>query len=113
MNRTKRYTPLIVVLHVLLIVLAYASPLWLDWKIVAIGVILNYVQILLAGGCVLSLAQFEDKEQTFHEWYLSKFGIKVHRRPFNFALRYIVPFVILGTAITIQVFAQISVLASF
>jgi len=113
MAETKKYTPLIITLHVVIILLAYSSPFWLDWKLVALGVALNFVQLLVAGGCVLSLAQFEDKEQTFHEWYLKKFGVLVNRKPLNFTLRYIVPFVILSVAILFQVVAQTHVLTGF
>lgn len=103
---------LIIAAHIIIILLAYSSPFWLDWRLVALGVVINYIQILIAGGCVLSLAQFEDKGQTFHEWYLKKFGIKVNRRAVNFTLRYIVPFVLLGLAVLFQVAAHIKVLAS-
>lgn len=62
---------------------------------------------------MLSLAQFEDKEQTFHEWYLKKLGVRVNRKPLNFVLRYIVPFVILGAAVLFQLIAHVHVLTNF
>jgi len=106
MNRT----PVVVVLHIIIILLAYSAPFWLDWRLVALGVVVNYIQILIIGGCVLSHAQFEDKGQTFHEWYLKKFGLKVNRKILNRVLRYVVPFVLLGSAVLIQVVFDIKVL---
>lgn len=105
--------PLVIIAHIVIILLAYSAPFWLDWRLVALGVVLNYVQILIFKGCVLSLAQFEDKKQTFHEWYLSKFGLKPNRNILNFILRYIVPFVLLGIAIVYQLIFKASVLIQF
>jgi hypothetical protein len=113
MSRSKAHTPSIIILHAVIILLAYSSPFWLDWRLVALGIIANYIQILVVGGCVLSHAQFEDKGQSFHEWYLRKLGIKVNRRHLNFILRWIIPFVLLATAILFQVVAGVKVIASF
>lgn len=108
-----KYTPIIVILHVIIIILAYTSPFWLDWRLVALGIIANYIQILIVGGCVLSHAQFEDKGQSFHEWYLKKFGLKVNRRILNVVLRWVIPFLLLAIAILFQVVAHVKVLVSF
>ena len=105
--------PIIIVVHVVIILLAYSAPFWLDWKLVLIGVALNYLQIFIFKGCVLSLAQFEDKKQTFHEWYLRKFGFTPSRAVLNFILRYIIPFVILGTAVIYQLALNIHVPVQF
>jgi hypothetical protein len=94
---------LIVLFHILIILLAYSSPIWLDWRFVLVGVILNFIQILILGGCVLSHAQFEDKKLTFHEWYLHKLGLKPNRTILNFVLRYIIPFILLVLALVFQV----------
>lgn len=105
--------PFVIILHVIVILLAYSAPFWLDWRLVAVGVVLNYIQIVIFKGCVLSLAQFEDKKQTFHEWYLRKFGLKPNRNVLNFILRYIIPFVLLGIAIVYQLIFKIHVLVQF
>lgn len=104
--------PLIIVLHTVVILLAYSAPFWLDWRLVLVGVILNYIQILIFDGCVLSHAQFEDKKQTFHEWYLRKIGLRPNRTALNFTLRYIVPFLLLGLAVFFQVTFNQQVLVS-
>ena len=105
--------PIIIVAHIVIILLAYSAPLWLDWRLVLVGVVLNYIQILIFKGCVLSRAQFEDKKQTFHEWYLRKLGFKPNRKILNFTLRYIVPFVLLGIAALSQLGLHVKVLVSF
>ena len=102
--------PLVIIAHIVVILLAYSAPFWLDWRLVTLGVVLNYVQIIIFKGCVLSLAQFEDKKQTFHEWYLRKFGFKPNRNILNFTLRYIIPFVLLGIAVVYQLMLKIHVL---
>jgi putative flippase GtrA len=104
--------PIIIAAHIIIILLAYTAPFWLDWKLVLVGVILNYIQILIFKGCVLSHAQFEDKKQSFHEWYLRKLGFKPSRRVLNFALRGIIPFVLLGLALLFQVLLKVNVLVS-
>jgi hypothetical protein len=71
------------------------------------------MQILIFKGCVLSLAQFEDKGQTFHEWYLRKMGFKPNRSVLNFILRYVIPFALLGVAIVYQVVLNIDVPIQF
>ncbi|MFZ3010174.1 MAG: hypothetical protein WA030_04145 [Candidatus Microsaccharimonas sp.] len=105
--------PIIIIAHVIIILLAYSSPFWLDWRLVLIGVIANYVQVIIFKGCILSHAQFQDKRQTFHEWYLRKFGFKPNRKVLSFVLRYVIPFVLLGTAIIFQVLLGLKVLTSF
>ena len=105
--------PLTIIAHILVILLAYSSPFWLDWRLVLAGVVLNYIQILIFKGCVLSHAQFEDKKQTFHEWYLRKFGFKPNRKVLSFVLRYVIPFVLLGLALVFQVVLNVKVFASF
>lgn len=93
----------VILLHVVLILLAYSSFVWLDWKLVIVGVGLYYMQLLVFGWCVLSLAQFDREKISFHEWYLTKLGIKVNRKRLNFALTWIIPFVIVGLAVIVQV----------
>lgn len=94
--------PLVIIVHAIIILLAYSSPFWLDWRLILVGIVLNYIQIIIFKGCVLSRAQFEDKGQTFHEWYLRKLGLKPSRAVLNFTLRYIVPFALLGIALLFQ-----------
>lgn len=95
--------PFLVIAHILIIIAAYSSPFWLDWRIIALGVALYYIQLALFGGCLLSLAQFEGEKKSFHEWYLEKLGIIVNRRKLKFFLNQVLPFIILALGITVQV----------
>ena len=79
------------ILHIVVILIAYSSPWWLDWRIVAVGVLAYYLQILIFKGCVLSLAQFKGEKKSFHEWYLTKLGLRVNRRKLRFFLDVILP----------------------
>lgn len=101
---------IIIIAHIVIIVLAYSSPFWLDWRLILVGVALNYIQILIFKGCVLSHAQFEDKKQSFHEWYLRKLGLKPNRQILNFSLRWIIPLVLLGFALVLQVILKLDIL---
>lgn len=109
----KSYTPGIIILHIAVILLADTSPLWLDWKLILLGIVIYYVQIAVLGGCVLSQAQFQDKKEIFHDWCLRKLGFKPNRKILNFILRYVGPFLLLGLAIIFQVILQNKVLTSF
>ena len=103
---------IIIIAHIIIILLAYSAPFWLDWRLVLAGVVLNYIQILIFKGCVLSHAQFKDKKQSFHEWYLRKFGFKPNRNILNFVLRYIVPLSLLGIALGFQLGMHVRVLVT-
>lgn len=81
----------IIDLHVLLILLAYSSPLWLDWRFISIGVGVYYLQLLVFGWCVLSLKQFHGQKQTFHGWYLAKIGVQPDPKQLRFILNYVIP----------------------
>lgn len=74
-------TKLLPLLHLMLLLLSFSSPFWIDWKIVLIGFILYELQKILLKGCVLSFAEFGSKDgrpvQHFTPYYLKKiFGIK-------------------------------------
>ncbi|QQS69330.1 hypothetical protein IPP75_05470 [Candidatus Saccharibacteria bacterium] len=84
-----------------LIVVAYTSPFWLDWRLITVGVLVYYAQLIIFGWCVLSTAQFGEKK-TFHEWYLSKLGVHPNPKTLKFFLDFIIPPVLVFVAINIQ-----------
>ena len=55
----------IIVLHWLIAILAFFSFLWLDYKLIIVGILLYWLQIFIFGACVLSIAQFKTRESTF------------------------------------------------
>ncbi|MFZ2513224.1 MAG: hypothetical protein WAW63_02080 [Candidatus Saccharimonadales bacterium] len=81
---------LIIAVHTLLIIAAYSSPFWLDWRLILLGIIIYYTQLVIFGWCVLSTAQFGER-RTFHEWYLAKLGFHPNPRMLHFALDYVIP----------------------
>lgn len=88
--------------HIIVILFAYSSPFWLDWRLVAVGVTLYYIQIAVFNGCILSLAQFKGERISFHEWYLTKWGIPINRTKLKFFLDNILPFIFLSLALIVQ-----------
>ena len=93
---------LTIVAHTVIIILLYTSPLWLGWKLIAIAIILNYIQIYIFGGCVLTIKQLKSTKISFQEWLLAQLGAKVNRPKFNRFLRWQLPFIILFLAIVWQ-----------
>ena len=98
----KRHTKIIIGIHTILIVLLYTAPLWLSWKLIALVIVLNYIQILIFGGCILTIQQFDSAEMSFQEWLWSHFGFTINRLKFNRFIKWYLPFIILGIAFVFQ-----------
>jgi len=56
---------LIIIFHIIIMVFAYSSPFWLDYRLIMVGLLLYYLQILVFGGCILTFAQFGRWDETF------------------------------------------------
>jgi hypothetical protein len=93
---------LVIFVHTLLIILLYASPFWLSWKLILILIVLNYLQLFLFGGCVLTIRQFRSVEISFQEWLLDRLGVKVDRPKFNRFLKWQLPFILLALSLLWQ-----------
>ncbi|MBI4057820.1 hypothetical protein HY405_00675 [Candidatus Microgenomates bacterium] len=92
-----------VAVHTVIVFLLYTSPFWLDWKLIIPAIILNYTQMYIFGGCILTNKQFENVEISFHEWLLSKARVSIKNRlKFLRFLRWQLPFIILALAILWQ-----------
>lgn len=90
-------------LHLAFGILAASSPFWISWKIILIGIVLFYVQHFLYGRCLLTTFQFKGKDVDFVHYYLKKFGFNFPRKKVAFVVTYILPFLILTTALIRQV----------
>lgn len=88
--------------HIGLIVMWYASPFFLDWRIVAGTVAFYYAQNRIHGGCILSTLQFSQKDEGFFAHYLRRIGLKVDHRTLKL-LGHLIPQAILITAVFYQV----------
>ena len=94
---------LVIAVHIAILLLMYASPFWLDWRLICLLAVVNFVQFYLFGGCILAKYQFKGTEIGFQEWLLSKLGIKVNHQRFKRFALFILPFLIVGVAIIWQV----------
>lgn len=103
---------ILIIVHMIIAILAATSFIWLDYKILLIGILLFWLQILVFGSCVLTIAQFKNKDTVFIGVYLNKI-----LRYFNFKeltikqqkifVRYIEPAIILLLALILQVIFKI------
>jgi len=68
--------------HLILIILLWASPFWLSWKLIILAIVLYYLQLLVFKDCILTKAQFGEKKRstTFYWYYLTKLGFRLDRK---------------------------------
>ncbi len=94
----------IALLHILIILAIYAMPWWLDWRLIIVYGLLNYLQIKELGGCIISKIQFKNKHEGFYKHYLNKYFPKnnITNRELNIALDYILPAVLVIVAYIVQ-----------
>jgi hypothetical protein len=102
-------------LHTLIIILAWLSPFWLDWKIVFICLFLYYLQMILFKGCILVNLQFnnsikEKSDMTMYAYWTEKFGIKTNRKKLKFISSWIMPTIILVLTILWQIILNMPIL---
>ena len=89
--------------HLFLILIAYLSPLLFRWQLILIGVIVLFLQWIFFQGCILTHAQFgKDKYMTFYYKYLTLMGISVDKKKLKFLMTWIMPFLVLFVALTLQ-----------
>ncbi len=107
--KTKSNFGLIFWIHLFFIIIAYASPFLLNWKIVLFGVILIYIQNFVFQGCLLTHAQFgKDPYITFYHKYLTLLGFRINKYKLKFFMAWIMPIIILLVAIIWQLILEIS-----
>jgi len=101
---------LIFFIHLIIVILAYSSPFWLSIEWILIGIVLNYLQILVLKGCILSQKEFSSKDILFVDYYLRKAGIHFPAKHSKFIIRYIFPAIICVTAFVWQIVLRMPVL---
>ncbi|MFH1207631.1 MAG: hypothetical protein V1668_03420 [Patescibacteria group bacterium] len=91
-------------LHLVAIMLIWASPFLFSWWLIVIGIFMYFLQILFLGDCFLTRRQFLTKKRsvTFYYYVLVKFGFTPNGYRIRFAADYIMPPVILGWAMAWQ-----------
>ncbi|MFA5134624.1 MAG: hypothetical protein WC505_02435 [Patescibacteria group bacterium] len=95
----------IIWLHAVIIALIWTSPFLFSWYIIFLGALAYYLQIIILGDCILTRRQFNVPRRsiTFYDYLLSKIGIKTKRLRIRFIADYILPWIILGTALLWQI----------
>lgn len=90
--------------HLLLIIVSYLSFLYIDWKIIVVGVLLLQVYYLWRGGCDLAYIQFgyDNKDITFVWYYLHKLFPNLSQKKTKIFIRYAVPICIVLLSFILQ-----------
>ena len=90
-------------IHLTLLILAYLSPLFVDWKIIVSGVVLLQIQYWLINGCYLThLEMGKDRNQVFVWYYLQKLYPTLNPKTTKFTVRVIVPILLVIFALILQ-----------
>lgn len=94
----------IALLHIIIILAIYTMPWWLDWKLIVVYGLFNYLQIQILGGCVISQLQFKDKHEGFYRHYINKYfpQNKITDKHLNLLLDYILPMVLILVGYIVQ-----------
>jgi hypothetical protein len=97
----------IIIIHTCLQLFAFTSWLWLDYRLVTILATLHLIMLEALRGCPLSHSQFpDDHDKRFYEWWLDRLGLKLagkRRKRVRIFMQYILPLMIIGLAILVQV----------
>lgn len=91
-------------LHGLAVLIAWFSPIILDWKIIIGIAIILQIQYLIINGCFMTYSEFGkgDKDITFVWYYLNKL-VKLDKRKFKIFNLYIVPAIVIIVALILQI----------
>jgi len=89
--------------HIAILAAWYASPFYLDWRIVVLTVALYHMQIYYAKGCLLTRGQFGKENEGFYYHYLRKFGFNPDKKKLSFVLDFVIPGSMIFLAIIMQV----------
>jgi hypothetical protein len=95
---------MVVILHLFIVIFLWTSWFLLDYKIVILGMVLFYLQIIIFGDCVLTAKQYKgNKTHSFYAYLFRKIGFKnVKDDTMNFVAIYIFPGIIVALALIWQ-----------
>lgn len=82
--------------------MAYASPWFVDWRIVLLIFILYRLQFIVFGNCVLSKAEFGETYTTFWHYYVKKIWPNVNKKKLDLITDWVLPILIVLIAYIIQ-----------
>ena len=103
---------LLITLHFLLMIGAYTSCFFISWPIISVLALFHIAFLETCNGCVLSHAQFKDKDDyntAFYEWLIECLGIKnYNRKKLKIFMRYYIPIIIVLFGIIFQEIFKVS-----
>ncbi len=90
--------------HLILIILVWTSPFWLNWKLIFLFIVLYYIQLIIFKDCILTKKQFKTKTRstTFYYYYLTKIGFKLKIEKVRKFVDYYAPWIIFSFALILQ-----------
>ncbi len=100
----------------ILILLVWSSPFWVEWKLIFVGILAYYVQLIIFKEDLLTRRNFATKirgEMTLYSFVLEKMNIGIDRKRMQLIADYIFPWVILAIAYYWQVFLGRIILLTF
>jgi len=102
-------------IHIVILILLWSALFWLDWKLIILGIIIYYIQLIFFGNCLLTKIEFKEKERemTMYAFLLEKAGFNFQRKTIKFLADYIFPYIILFIAIIWQIALKNKVIFSF
>ena len=99
------------IIHLILLILAQSSFLWLDWKLVLLFTLIIQLQFLIFGNCILSKKHLEKEDESFVLEILVLLGIFQKEIHYNnvarITVRRIVPLLVAVLAFLLQEYFQV------
>ena len=90
--------------HLILIILIWTSPFFINWKIILFFIFLYYLQLIIIGDCIITKKQFKTKkrEMTFYSFLLESIGFNFSRKKIKYLADNVFPWIILFIALVWQ-----------
>jgi len=94
----------IAIIHLIIILAIYAMPFWLDWRLIVVYWVLNWLQVKILGGCIISQLQFKNKHEGFYRHYIDKYfpKNKISDKELSISLDYVFPFILVLVGYLVQ-----------
>jgi len=104
--------------HLLIILVVYTAFTWADWRFLLLGVLVYWLQIIIFKACIISIAQYNNKETSFVGLYINKLlnilSLKeLPMKKIRFFLDWILPIIFLSLAYILQHYLGIVPRVSF
>ena len=79
-------------------------PFWLDWRLIVVYWVLNWLQVKILGGCIISQLQFKNKHEGFYRHYIDKYfpKNKISDKELSISLDYVFPFILVLVGYLVQ-----------